>query len=223
LEARRLKHPYALVVVLLFAYWAAIVSRSAAEAKHYADEQIALATEHGFEFYLGVATAVSGWSSIELGQASDGLALVENGLAAVRGSGAVLTTPICLIMLAQVHAALGRPKEGLKHLASATQIVEKNDARVWEPELHAVRGELMAMLGDRAAAEEAFHRSLTVSRRVCAKLLELRASTRLASLWRDQGKRAEAHDLLAPIYGWFTESFDILDLKEAKALLDDLA
>jgi predicted ATPase len=81
----------------------------------------------------------------------------------------------------------------------------------------------MAMMGDRAAAEEAFHRSLTVSRQVCAKLLELRASTRLACLWRDQGKRTEARDLLAPIYGWFTEGFDTLDLKEAKALLLELA
>jgi len=126
-------------------------------------------------------------------------------------------------MLAQVHAALGQPKEALKHLASAAELIEKNDERVWEPELHTVRGELMSMIGDRAAAEEAFHRSLTISRNVSAKLIELRASTRLASLWRDQGKRTEARDLLAPIYGWFTEGFDTLDLKQAKALLDELA
>jgi predicted ATPase len=222
LEARHLKHPYALVVVLTFAYWAAIVTRSAADAKHYADEQIALATEHGFEFYLGVATVVIGWSSIASGQASDGLALVQKGLAAVRETGAVFTIPNYLNILAQGHGALGRPEEGLKHLASAIELVEKNDERVWEPELDTMRGELMAMMGDRAAAEEAFHRSLTVSRRVCAKLLELRASTRLACLWRDQGKRTEARDLLAPIYGWFTEGFDTLDLKQARALLDEL-
>jgi predicted ATPase len=93
----------------------------------------------------------------------------------------------------------------------------------WEPELHTVRGELMSMIGNRAAAEEAFHRSLTISRNVSAKLIELRASTRLASLWRDQGKRTEARDLLAPIYSWFTEGFDTLDLKEAKALLGEFA
>jgi predicted ATPase len=223
LEARNLKHPYALVVVLTFAYWAAIVTRSAADAKHYADEQITLATDHGFEFYLGLSTAVSGWSTIASGQASDGLPLVEKGLAAIRATGAVFTIPNYLIMLAQVHAALGRPKEGLKHLASATELVEKNDERVWEPELHTVRGELMAMMGDRTAAEEAFHRSLTVSRNVSAKLIELRASSRLARLWRDQEKRTEARDLLAPIYGWFTEGFDAMDLKEAKALLAELA
>ena len=80
----------------------------------------------------------------------------------------------------------------------------------------------MTMMGDRAAAEEAFQRSLIVSRQVCAKLLELRSATRLACLWRDQGKRSEARDLLAPIYGWFTEGFDTLDLKEAKALLEEL-
>jgi predicted ATPase len=149
--------------------------------------------------------------------------LVEKGLAAIRATGAVFTIPNYLIMLAQVHAALGRPKEGLKHLASATELVEKNDERVWEPELHTVRGELMAMMGDRTAAEEAFHRSLTVSRNVSAKLIELRASSRLARLWRDQEKRTEARDLLAPIYGWFTEGFDAMDLKEAKALLAELA
>jgi predicted ATPase len=140
----------------------------------------------------------------------------------MRATGAVFTIPNYLIMLAQVHAALGRPKEGLKHLASATELIEKNDERVWEPELHTVRGEVMAMMGDRAAAEEAFYRSLTISRNVSAKLIELRASTRLASLWRDQGKRIEARDLLAPIYGWFTEGFDAPDLKQAKALLEQL-
>src|SRR5262249_44437093 len=154
----------------------------------------------------------SGWSTIASGQASDGLPLVEKGLAAIRATGAVFTIPNYLIMLAQVHAALGRPKE--KHLASATELIEKNDERVWEPELHTVRGELMAMMGDRTAAEEAFHRSLAISRNVSAKLIELRASTRLASLWRDQGKHGKARELLAPIYGWFTEGFDTLDLKQ---------
>jgi class 3 adenylate cyclase/tetratricopeptide (TPR) repeat protein len=222
LEARRLKHPYALVVMLTFAYWAAIASRSAADAKQYADEQIALATEHGFEYYLGIARVTSGWSSVASGQASDGLALVEEGLAAARETGAVFSIAYCLMMLAQGYAAMGRPKEALKHLASATELVEKNDERVWEPELDTVRGELIAMMGDRVAAEEAFQRSLTVSRNVSAKLIELRASTRLARLWRDQGKRTEARELLAPIYGWFTEGFDTLDLKQGKALLDEL-
>jgi predicted ATPase len=209
--------------VLTFAYWVAIATRSAADAKRYADEQIALATEHGFEYYVGIATVVIGWSSIASGQASDGLALVQKGLAAARETGAVFTIANCLHMLAQVHGALGQPEEVLKHLASATELVEKNDERVWEPELDTLRGELMGMMGDRAAAEEAFQRSLIVSRQVCAKLLELRSATRLACLWRDRGKRTEARDLLTPIYGWFTEGFDTLDLKEASALLEELA
>ena len=106
LEARHLKRPYALVVVLTFAYWAAIVPRSAADAKRYADEQIALATEHGFEFYLGTAMLAIGWSSIASGQASDGFAWVQKGLAAVRETGAVFSIPLYLNILAQGHGAL---------------------------------------------------------------------------------------------------------------------
>ena len=85
-----------------------------------------------------------------------------------------------------------------------------------------MRGDLLNATGDQVAAEHSYHQALASRERQSAKIFELRASTSLARLWRDQGKRAEARDLLAPIYGWFTEGFDTLDLKEAKALLDEL-
>ena len=117
---------------------------------------------------------------------------------------------------------LGQHVEGLDCLAEAMQIVEATDERYQEADLHRVRGELLNAAGDRVAAEQSYYQALAIAARQSAKLFELGAATSLARLWRDQGKRTEAHGLLAPIYGWFTEGFDTLDLKEAKALLEQL-
>ena len=128
-----------------------------------------------------------------------------------------------LMWLAEAHAMLGQPGEGLNCLAEAAQIIETTEERVNEAELHRVRGDLLNATGDRSAAERSYRQALAVAERQSAKLFQLRASTSLARLWRDQGKRAEAQDLLAPIYDWFTEGFDAPDLMEAKALLDELS
>jgi predicted ATPase len=105
----------------------------------------------------------------------------------------------------------------------AVQVIEATDERIDEAELHRLRGDLLLATGDQAAAEQSYHQALVVARRQSAKLFELRAATSLARLWRDQGKRTEARDLLAPTYGWFTEGFDTPVLQDAKALLDELA
>ena len=118
---------------------------------------------------------------------------------------------------------LGQPVEGLNHLAEAAQIVETTDERDVEAELHRLRGNLLNAIGDPSAAEKSYHRALTVAKRQSAKTWELLTAMSLARLWRSQGKRAEAHDLLAPIYRWFTEGFDTPVLQDAKALLDQLA
>ena len=128
-----------------------------------------------------------------------------------------------LTMLAESHARLGQPVEGLNCLVEAAQIIEATDERRDEAELHRVRGDLLNATSDHAAAEQSYQQALTVARRQSAKLWELRAATSLARLWCDQGKRGEARELLAPVYGWFTEGFDTRDLKEAKALLGELA
>ena len=118
---------------------------------------------------------------------------------------------------------LGQPVEELNCLAEAARIIETTEERVHEAELHRVRGHLLNAIGDPSAAERNYHLALEVARRQSAKPSELRASISLARLWCKQDKRTEARDLLASIYGWFTEGFDTPDLKEAKALLDDLA
>ena len=116
-----------------------------------------------------------------------------------------------------------QPVERVNCLAEAGEIIERTRERYNEDQLHRPRGDLLNTTGDQAAAERNYHQALEVAKRQRAKLWELRAATSLTRLWRDQGKRCEARDLLAPVYGWFTEGFDTRDLKEAKALLHELA
>ena len=148
--------------------------------------------------------------------------MITKGLSMYRATGAVLGTPWMLMRLAEAHRRLGQPREGLNCLAEAAQIIENTDERRHEAELHQLRGDLVNATGNRAAAEQNYQQALVVARGQSAKLFELHAAMSLARLWHDQGKRTEARDLLAPIYGWFTEGFDTPDLKEAKALLAEL-
>jgi tetratricopeptide (TPR) repeat protein len=127
------------------------------------------------------------------------------------------------LWLAEAYARLARLDEGLSCLTEAAHIIETTDQRCDQAELHRVRGDLLNAAGDGAAAEQNYHLALSIARPQGARIFELRAATSLARLWRDQGKQAEAHDLLAPIYSWFSEGLDTLVLKEANALLDQLA
>jgi predicted ATPase len=113
--------------------------------------------------------------------------------------------------------------EGLSYLTEAAQIIETTEERCEQAELYRLRGDLLNAIGDGATAEQNYHQALSVARPQSARVFELRAATGLARLWRDQGKHAEARDLLAPIYGWFTEGFDTPVLQDAKALLDELS
>jgi tetratricopeptide (TPR) repeat protein len=126
--------------------------------------------------------------------------------------------------LPKAYALLGQPDEQQNCLTEAARIVETTDERLSEAELlHRIPGDLLSAVGDQPGAERHYRQAIAVAERQSAKLLQLKASTSLAQLWRDQGKRAEARNLLGPIYGWFTEGFDAPDLKAAKLLLDELA
>jgi predicted ATPase len=157
-----------------------------------------------------------------LGHGQEGLSLITSGMAGIRATGAVSGTPGALTALARAYAMVGQLADGLNCLAEAAQIIETTDARRNEAVLHLVRGVLLNATGDPSAAERSYHQAIAVAKLQSAKLLELRASIGLARLWYQQDRRGEARDLLAPIYGWFTEGFDTLYLKEAKALLDEL-
>ena len=149
--------------------------------------------------------------------------MTTEGISISRGTGNYYYSGLSLRLHAEVHARLGSPIEALTCLDEGQRFVETTDERRDEGELYRFRGDLLVRTGDRGAAERSYHHALAIARRQSAKLFELRAATSLARLWRDQGKRTEARDLLAPIYGWFTEGFDTPVLKEAKALLDQLA
>jgi len=221
-EARRLTHAHTLAVVLQFTNAVESITASP-ELQRCSGELMALSIEHGFPLFLGWATTFRGVSLPALGRAQEGLSQLKEGLSMVRATGNVTGTPGILISLAAVCASVGRPIEGLNCLAEAAQIIEATEERISEAELHRVRGELFNAMGDQTAAEQSYHQALAVAARQSAKVLELGAATSLARLWRDQGKRTEARDLLAPIYDWFTEGFDTRILKEAEALLDELA
>jgi predicted ATPase len=221
-EARRLRQALTLPNVLYRGTWIESIIRSA-KIQQYAEEALALSTEHGFPLFLGCAIAARGWGLVTLGQAREGLALLTQGLTAVRATGAVTSTLRLYMWLAEAHAMLGQLVEGHNCLAEAAQMIETTGERHNEAELHRLRGNLLYAMGDRSAAEESYHKALAVAKRQSAKLWELLSATSLARLWCDQGKRTEARDLLAPVYGWFTEGFDTPVLQDAKALLDQLA
>jgi predicted ATPase len=159
---------------------------------------------------------------VSLAQLEEGRALITRGLAMHRDTGSVTSTAFALTLLADACGRLERATEGLNYLAEAELIIETSNDRYHEAELHRVRGDLLSAIGD-PGAESCYQQAIAVAKRQSAKMFELRAATRLARLWSDQGKRTEARDLLAPIYGWFTEGFDTPVLQDAKALLDELA
>jgi predicted ATPase len=212
-----------LVFTLGHVCWVEWAAASPREAQEHSAELVALATEHGFPLWLGFGIIHRGWSLVALGQAEEGLRSLTEGLSVQSATGGVTWMPWTLTLFADAHAKLNEVAQAQNCLAEAVQIIERTDERYSEAELHRVRGDLQSATGDQAAADQSYHRALAVARQQSAKTLELRAATSLARLWRDQGKRDEARDLLAPVYGWFTEGFDTLDLKEAKALLDELA
>jgi predicted ATPase/class 3 adenylate cyclase len=220
-----LSHPYSLAFTRC---WAAIVSQfrwDVPAVYEQAEAAVVLATEQGFTQWAAWGTSLHGWALAMKGQGEEGLIQVRQGIAAWRATGAVLHVPYFCTMLAEVCDHLGHPEEGLQALAEAHTLVEQHEERYWEAEVCRLRGVLrLRQRGTPQAEAEAWlQRALDVARRQEAKSLELRAAMSLSRLWQQQGKRQEAHDLLAEIYAWFTEGFDTADLQDAKALLDTLA
>jgi predicted ATPase len=150
---------------------------------------------------------------------------MRQGLAAFQATGAALAQPYYLALLAEAYGELGQAGEGLKVVARALATVHTTGEQFCAAELHRLQGKLLLACAAEHDAEAAacFHQALDVARRQRAKVWELRAATSLSRLWQQQGKRTTARELLAPIYGWFTEGFDTADLQEAKVLLDELA
>jgi len=227
-EARRLS-AYNLAFNVAFALcqrwcgdWAAAGPQSAQTMLRSADELLAIASEEGAPAWLGLGNIMRGWCLGTIGEAAEHIPLLIEGLAILRAVGSNLLLPFFLTLLAELYGRSAQPGEGLDRLAEAATMIEVTNERWAEAEMHRVRGTLLLSINEQVEAEHSFHQALSVARQQSAKFWELRAALDLAQLWRDQGKRSEAHDLLAPVYGWFTEGFDTLDLKRAKALLEQL-
>jgi len=152
------------------------------------------------------------------------MAQMQQGLAAWRTTGAEVLRPYGLALLAKASAKVGQREAGLALLAEALAVLNDTGERRWEAEVYRLKGEMLRARSAEqdVAAETCFRQALDIARQQQAKSWELRAATSLAPLWQHQGKRKEAYDLLAPVYGWFTEGFDTADLQDARALLEEL-
>jgi predicted ATPase len=221
-DAEQLSHPFGLAYVLHHACLLDQLRRNLPQLRQHNAELTALAAEHGFALWRAAAVVLDGWALAEGGRAAEGVARIEDGLQAWRATGAGLFVPYFLALLGTTHGAEGEGAEGERLLTEALDTGCASGERWFEAEVHRLKGELSLAGGDRAAAEACFLSAIAFAREQAAKLWELRAATSLARLWRGQGRRAEACDLLAPIHAWFTEGFETADLKDAKALLDEL-
>jgi predicted ATPase len=223
--ARELSHPYSLVFALNHAARLHQWRREASAAQIWAEEALALCKEQGFGLYGAVNTILQGWAFTAQGQGEEGIALMRQGLDAWRGAGAELNQAYFLALLAEGYGKAGQIEEGLGALAEALARVEKTGERFYEAELHRLKGALLLQQPppDASQAESCFLQATEVARRQQAKWLELRASVSMSRLWQEQGKQEAARQMLAEVYDWFTEGFDTPDLKEAKALLEEIS
>ena len=224
-EARDIGQAMTLMFPLFWTSLTQICCGNFATATKEHDELIALADEKGSLFWKAYCTSIQGCLFALTGKASDAVQTINAGIAACRSTGASVLTPLSLSYLAKAYAELGQFDDAWRCIADAKSTVETTGERWCEAEVYRVNGEiaLMSPEQDVPQAETHFQRALAVARQQQAKSWELRAAMSLARLWRDQGKVQQARELLAPVYGWFTEGFDTRDLKEAKALLEELA
>jgi adenylate cyclase len=223
--AHKISHPYSLAFARFWAAWVSQVRRDVPAVHEHAEAAVALATEQGFPLWTATGTSLRGWALAMQDQGEEGMAQVRQGIATWRTTGAALFVPCFCTWLAEVADHLGHPEDGLQALAEAYTLVEQHEERYWEAEVCRLRGILLLRqtMSQPEEAEIWLQRALDAARRQEAKSLELRAAMSLAHLWQQQGKRAEARQLLGEIYGWFTEGFDTVDLQEARALLEGLS
>jgi predicted ATPase len=238
--AQELAHPYSLIFALSGAATLHQLRREEQAAQARAEATMTLSTERGFPQWLAWGTILRGWALARQGRSEEGIAQMRQGLAGYQATGGEVTRPYFLSLLAEAYGDVGQTAEGLSLLDEALATVQKTGGRWCEAELYRLKGELLlrsdvqrptSNVGQMAPgissaameAEACFRQALDAARRQQAKSWELRAAMSLSRLWQGQDKRAEARQLLAGIYGWFTEGFDTADLREAKALFEELS
>jgi class 3 adenylate cyclase/predicted ATPase len=219
--ARDLTHPPTLVHSLCLAAELRQLRCEPLAVEEIIAELVPLVSQYGSPVRIANAAMLRGWARTAQGK-DDGLVQVQSGLVSWRATGSTFNAPHRLALAADAYRMAGIVQEGLHLVTEAVQVATRTGNRWLEAELHRLHGELALRSNDQNTAEICFKQAIATARAQSARLFELRAATRLSHHWRDQGRKVEARDLLAPIYGWFSEGFDTIDLKDAKALLDEL-
>jgi class 3 adenylate cyclase/predicted ATPase len=222
-EARRLAHLPSLAVSLANGITALSLVGHNAALDQWVDQVVLVTTEQGFPVWRAHGTIFRGWAKVKNGDVAEGISLLRSGLTAYRATGAEAWTPHFFALLAGACEIEGQADEAVTLLDDALQIVERTKQRWLAAELNRLKGKLLLRQGHSETADQLYRKALSIAQEQRAKLWELRAAASLARLRCDQHRRKEAQDLLAPVYGWFTEGFDTQDLKSAKALLDELS
>jgi predicted ATPase len=216
---------FSLAAARYFAARLHLLRREPETARNHVEALMTLANEQGFRSLAVYGMILQGSVFSALGQHAEGIAHLRQGLAAHQDVGTEATRPMFLALLATAYAAGGPAEEGLHMVAEALALVERYGVRYYEAELHRLKGFLLLQLADSEVrqAEGCLAQALDIARRQQAKSWELWAAMSLSRLWQRQGKRDAGREILAPIYGWFTEGFDTGDLQEARALLQALS
>ena len=224
-DAREIPHAATLMHALFFTAWTHSHCGNHSIAKAQLDELVVLADEKSSLFWKTLGMLTQRCALPLTGESTDSAHMITSGIKAFRSTGGTLWAPSWVSYLARAYAAIGQFDDAWRCIAEATNTVQTTKEKWCEAEVHRTAGEiaLKSPTPDLAMAEAYFEHALAVAREQRAKSWELRAATSMARLWRAQGERQQARDLLAPIFGWFTEGFDTLDLRVSKRLLDDLA
>jgi predicted ATPase len=221
-EAHRLSDPHNLAIALGYAWQARrCVGAEPTSLLQRADQLLALAVEHELAQYRDVGLMFRGWSLAALGRPDDGIPLLTRGMTGIDAV-QLRKSPWRLTLLADGCHIAGRLPAALAHLAEARRLADETENRPHQAETLRLQGDVQLAMGDPAGAEASYHEAIAVAQRQSARLWELYAAMSLARLWRDQGKRIDARNLLEPVYGWFTEGFGTPVLRETKALLAEL-
>ena len=223
-ESQTLAHPYSMAAALNRGAFIGQFCQESRATREWAETAVGIATEHGFPRHAALGTILRGWALVRQGQRHEGMAQIHQGFAAYRELGMAMEDPYFLALLADAYASSGEIAPGLAALADALARLPRGRGFFYEAELHRLRGELLLRQAtpDALQVEECFHQALAIARHQEAKSLELRAAMSLCRLWQQHGKSGEARQLLAEVYTWFTEGFDTVDLREARALLTAL-
>ena len=221
--ARDQANQYSLSIVLVLSAFVYIGRREPEEARLCAEEAILVSQEQGVAQWLAIAQVYHGWTLAAVGDVNKGVDQTREGVRAAYSLGTLYAQTLNLVILADIYRMSGEYEAGLKALDEVDGIIRHVGYGQWIPELYRLRGDIQILDSRPAEAEEQFNKAIKIACNQNAKSLQLRAAVSLARLWCSQGKGSQARDLLAPIFGWFTEGFDTSDLMEAKALLDKLS